>query len=767
MRRKLFLAGLAGLLLLVVTPAAAQAGDGVGFTGRMSGSWWDPARGGEGQFISFERVGGRRVVMLAWFTYDDEGNPRWLVGSADYGAGAGSIEIPLLSGRGARFGVGFEPGDVVLEDAGTVQLSHLACDRLGFDYQGEGDEITLELERLVGPLNGAGCAGDPEGPAAARLVGPLTGSWWHPERGGEGQFVAFETVADRLVASLYYFTYDAEGRPTWLVGSSDYGADQQRVEIEVSTGSGARFGSAFDSQDVEIRPGGRVILRLADCDRLRLRYNGSKTFGLDLERLVGALDSHPCELATAAATAEDEALRELIDEHGLTGDPGRGRDLPGIDAPLARLGKLLFFSKALSVDGDAACASCHHPVLGGGDGLAVSVGTGAEHPDLLGPGRKMPDGSVIMHRNANTIFNSALLDRGLFWDSRVERLPGPDGGIRTPDTPLGAADPLAGSTLLAAQARFPVVAPAEMRGTGLPGLSDEAIRGYLAERLGDYGEGAGALAPSQWLARFRLAFDSPAGAEDLISFANISRALAAYQRSAIFVESPWAAYVRGDNGAIDAEAKVGALRFFRSRDDGGMHCVRCHSGDLFTNQAHRRAGFPQVGPGFGDGNAGDFGRARETGLESDRHAFRVPGLLNVELTAPYGHAGNYADLNNVAAHYVNTVGTARGQILTTGWCQRPPFNTQPDCAEAKQRALDNTNDALDSMQAARLTDPENAVPQVPVGGDTGVVLQQLAAFLRTLTDPCLADARCYERWIPAPEEAPDDFQLNAVFGEDG
>src|SRR5690606_40245218 len=57
------------------------------------------------------------------------------------------------------------------------------------------------------------------------------------------------------------------------------------------------------------------------------------------------------------------------------------------DDPLPRLGKLLFFSKSLSGDFDTACASCHHPALGGGDDLALPVGTGAIDPDVVGPGR--------------------------------------------------------------------------------------------------------------------------------------------------------------------------------------------------------------------------------------------------------------------------------------------------------------------------------------------------------------------------------------------
>ncbi|HRX05326.1 MAG TPA: cytochrome c peroxidase, partial [Anaerolineae bacterium] len=91
--------------------------------------------------------------------------------------------------------------------------------------------------------------------------------------------------------------------------------------------------------------------------------------------LLTALTLAACA-APRAASPLDDALRQEIVTRGLTGDPSLGRDLPAIDDPLAQLGKQLFFTKALSGDMDVACASCHHPLLAGGDGLAVGVGVG-------------------------------------------------------------------------------------------------------------------------------------------------------------------------------------------------------------------------------------------------------------------------------------------------------------------------------------------------------------------------------------------------------
>lgn len=70
-----------------------------------------------------------------------------------------------------------------------------------------------------------------------------------------------------------------------------------------------------------------------------------------------------------------------------------------------KLGKLLFFDPRMSVSKQIACASCHDPELGWGDGRRVSYG----HDRQNGK------------RNAMTIINTAFYDR-LFWDGRANSL---------------------------------------------------------------------------------------------------------------------------------------------------------------------------------------------------------------------------------------------------------------------------------------------------------------------------------------------------------
>lgn len=605
---------------------------------------------------------------------------------------------------------------------------------------------------------------------AQSFSGALSGAWWNPARNGEGIMVSFESSGGQNFAVVAFFTYTASGTASWMTGAASYATGATTVAVPVVTGAGARFGAAFRAEDVQRTSAGTLNLDYISCTQMRLRYTGSENLTIDLSRIVGPLNGVACTTTPAPVSQKDANLRILAQGTGQTGLPLTGRTLPSINDPLPQLGKLLFFSKALSGNLDTACASCHHPGLGGADGLSLSIGTGAIDPAVMGPGRRLANGAVSTPRNANTFFNVGLLDNGLFWDSRVESLGklvtrnGAGSGIRTPSTAPGVADPNAGQTLPAAQARFPVASVAEMRGPLLAGSSDDMLRAHLAARLGNYGTGAGQLATSAWLARFRTAFNQPNGtAEQLITFNNIATAIAEYQRSATFVDTPWSRFLRGDSTAISEEAKDGALLFFRQAAQGGAQCVQCHVGDNFTNERHHSIGFPHIGPGMGDGTAAseDFGRGRETQAAGDRYKFRTPSLLNIELSAPYGHAGTFADLTTAVAHYLNPDATIGEFLANQNWCNLPQFRNSATCTDSTT-VTRNSQAMLNKMKADRASNPGDTIPVINPNAVPLSSASLIVEFLKTLTDPCLKDRSCYGRWIPTAAEAPDGHQLNAV-----
>jgi cytochrome c peroxidase len=469
--------------------------------------------------------------------------------------------------------------------------------------------------------------------------------------------------------------------------------------------------------------------------------------------------------ATACADVDtelDDGLRVLIEDNELDGRPLGDMDVPEIDSPKAQLGMRLFFSKTLGGARDTACVSCHHPMLGGSDGLSLPIGVEAIDPAILGPGRMHSpdgahyDGGPTVPRNSPTTFNIIGWDEVLFHDGRLESLGksahanGDDGaGIRTPDTSMGEADPLAGVNLATAQARFPITSAEEMKAFELDEMEKPDLRNYLASRLGGYGEGAGELRhPEYWVDLFRVTFDQPdATAEELITEQSIADAIGEYERTMAFVDSPWSRYVQGDTWALSAAAKRGATLFFTTARDGGANCSACHSGDFFTDESFHNLAMPQLGRGKGDGEDGtaDNGRYRETGVEEDLFAFRTPSLLNVEVTGPWTHAGAYETLEDVIRHHLDPAEAVASF----------------DASALDQPGLEGASVELNTLAA---------LAALQVAGDEDLVsieltdeqVGDLVAFLRSLTDPCVLDRACMERWMPPSDEDPNGEQLSGV-----
>jgi cytochrome c peroxidase len=305
---------------------------------------------------------------------------------------------------------------------------------------------------------------------------------------------------------------------------------------------------------------------------------------------------------------------------------------------LVRLGQALVFDKILSGNRDIACMTCHLPTFGTGDGVRLSVGAGGTG---LGPSRTHPQGALIP-RNAPPAFNLFALNE-LFWDGRVAEA-GPGAFV----TPAGhRLNPHMTAAFefgpVSAQPMFPVLSPEEMRGAGgneLAGLSDKQAQQIwkgLMDRLGRIRE---------YRQMFEAAYPGKRFAQ--MNFAYAGNAMAGFFVEKLsFNDSPWDRFLAGDDHAMSETQLRGARNFLQAR------CSVCHNGPALTDNKFHNVAVAQIGPGRGDGAGGrdDFGRAHETGVQTDRYAFRTSPLRNVELTAPYGHDGAYNTLRDFVAHY--------------------------------------------------------------------------------------------------------------------
>ena len=81
------------------------------------------------------------------------------------------------------------------------------------------------------------------------------------------------------------------------------------------------------------------------------------------------------------------------------------------------------------------------------------------------------------------------------------------------------------------------------------------------------------------------------------------------------------------------------------------------------------------------------------------------------------------------------------------------------CAALYPNAQQNSADVLAKINIERNQNDPAALPNINLNNRER---NDIVAFLRTLTDPCVLDRTCLSPWIPGIDEAADDLQLNAV-----
>jgi len=393
------------------------------------------------------------------------------------------------------------------------------------------------------------------------------------------------------------------------------------------------------------------------------------------------------------------------------------------------LGQMLFFDKELSGNRNTSCASCHHPLTHTADGLSLPIGEGGH-----GLGQLRDTGTGIdavvarVPRNSPALFNLGRPNLGhLFWDGRVAI----DGELASGFiSPAGDELPQGLNSVLAVQAMFPVTSATEMAGQADENtIAKAAALGDLASPIGVWALLATRLSNIPgYFELFSAAYPGQVISPEDITFVQAANAIAAFERNTWSARnSAFDRQRRGEN-AMDAAALRGEVLF----EEKG--CNRCHSGRLQTDNRFHAVAMPQIGPGKGDNSDGfsdgreDFGRERVTQDEADRFQFATPSLRNIELTAPYGHAGAYATLEAVVRHYNNPVGSL------FSYDQSQALLPSRDDLDALDFVVMNDAQRVDAIAAAALNER-----RLRPANFTEAEVADLVAFLRALTDPASVD----------------------------
>lgn len=383
------------------------------------------------------------------------------------------------------------------------------------------------------------------------------------------------------------------------------------------------------------------------------------------------------------------------------------------DLVKVELGQLLFYDPILSGNKNISCATCHHPKLGTSDALSLGIGEGGVG---LGAARRLDQENMPeqrIPRNAPGLWNLGALEFTTFFhDGRLEADPSQPDGFRTP---LGTDMRPGFQSALAAQAMFPVLSADEMAGHYSENEVSKAVRlGLLTQKDGAWDLIAARVAA---IPEYRARFDQLAPGEE-ITFTAIANIIAD------FIAFEW----RADNSLFDRamqgkealpeQAQMGLDLFY-----GKAGCSTCHSGWFQTDHGFHSIAMPQIGPGKAarfENHVRDDGRLRVTGNADDAFKFRTPSLRNVTLTAPYGHNGAYARLEDVVRHHLGPVAALRSYSVEKA--ALPEFPGAEDQKALLDPTLTEAIAASNDLAPISLSDDE---------------VNAILSFLSTLEDPAV------------------------------
>ncbi|HRQ50038.1 MAG TPA: cytochrome c peroxidase [Agriterribacter sp.] len=256
------------------------------------------------------------------------------------------------------------------------------------------------------------------------------------------------------------------------------------------------------------------------------------------------------------------------------------------------LGEKLFYDVSLSGTGTRSCASCHRPELAFTDGLATNT-------DIHDPAKRL-------NRNVPTLLNAAL-QSNYFYDMRA--------------------------LTLEDQVHDVISNKMEMDG------SMDAVIQYVAANKS-----------------YRLLFEKAFSAkmENEISPEEVANALACYVRSLTKLNSRFDEYMQGNEQALSVQELSGFNWLM-----GKAKCATCHFIPLFNGVTPPKYIMSEtevlgVPVSVADSTLDpDRGYYDVIGIDSYKHAFKIPTIRNIDKTAPYMHNGLYETLDQVMEFYNN------------------------------------------------------------------------------------------------------------------
>ena len=163
---------------------------------------------------------------------------------------------------------------------------------------------------------------------------------------------------------------------------------------------------------------------------------------------------------------------------------------------------------------------------------------------------------------------------------------------------------------------------------------------------------------------------------------NLKGAIAAFERTLETSHTPFDRYMTGDTTAISKSAERGREVFMGPK----AKCFECHFSPDFTGDEFRNIGL------YDGVKFTDEGRAGITHNKADAGKFKVPGLRNVSVTAPYMHNGMFKTLREVIDYYDDPSKVVPRPINIDTLLQQPLHLTEQEKTDLEQFLLTLTDD---------------------------------------------------------------------------
>ena len=392
-----------------------------------------------------------------------------------------------------------------------------------------------------------------------------------------------------------------------------------------------------------------------------------------------------------------------------------------------QLGERLFSDKNLSLNKNQSCSSCHSLKPAHAKSAVSKWVPGFVDPDNVRSGSPVSSGSIpglTGNLNAPSVGYAAhspefhwdeaegLYIGGQFWNGRAGNL--------------------------SEQAKMPFLNPVEMAMPNELAVVNRLEQDKTYQRLFNdvYGLNLNGIS-----AQYKTKTDQSEKVAQI--FQSVAKAISAYEQSPVFnkFNSKFDYVLAGKTGFTAQEAK--GFEIF----NGKGNCAACHISDatfsedgniqppLFTDFSYDNIGLPRNVniPGNPEPNLGLGGRddlaADSAPDELGKH--KVMSLRNIALTAPYGHNGSMATLEQIV-HFYNT----RDTLDYVNDINHPGFGRT---GWPEPEVSDNVNQ--DELGNLGLSDEEE---------------KDLVAFLKTLTDdyPKWGHDRRVPPWSLSPFSQP-------------